>query len=198
MRWIVLFMAALGCALLGGCGADNSQGNDTGAADSVATVQAQEDEEEFDYRAFLTGAIVDTLEGDASFGWVVSAGTTQQRLLIRLTVPGDFTGGFFINLGDSTLPAPGEYDLTAREPEDPEVQLNEYGIVYRKGLLLNLASTSGTLTLESVTDTLIQGSFNATLFGETRVPAAAALEGEVNANGEFQARPGRIGFILGL
>ena len=71
-------------------------------------------------------------------------------------------------------------------------------IVYRRGLLFDLASTEGTLTLNAVTDTLVAGTFTARLTGTVARAGGRPQQGVLDADGRFEAGGRGAGFILGM
>lgn len=186
--------------IIAGCEVWSDDGGGSGAepTDSVAVEVGEADAEPPDYRVYLTGAMADTLEGDAVFGEVFQVSTRSTKSIIELEAGSDFTGGMFITLGDTTLPRPGTYDLTVPEKGDTTTPQPQYRIIYRRGLILNIASVQGSLTFEAVTDSLIQGTFNALLRGDVPVPGAGVQRGEVRAIGQFVAEHGPVGFVIGL
>lgn len=186
--------------ILPGCGStldgtDSGEGADStqaGSRVSGADLAKQ------DYRVFLSGAVLDTLHGNASFGKIWQPANGREEYLIELRAGSDFTGGMFIPIGDTTLPGPGTYDLAVPPPGDSTRPQPAYRIYYRRGLIINLASVSGKLTFSSVQDTLIQGSFDTVMRGDVPVPGAGVQPGEVHAHGEFKARAGNVGFVVGV
>ena len=71
-------------------------------------------------------------------------------------------------------------------------------VVYRRGLLFNLASTEGTVTFEAVSDTLVAGRLDATLEGTGAAQGGLPERGTLTAEGAFRAHSHGAGFILGL
>ncbi|GEM_PF-1152917 len=186
--------------IIAGCEAWSGGGGGSGTenADSLQVDVGESDAESQDYRVILTGAMSDTLTGDAVFGEVFQVATRSTKWIIELEAGSDFTGGMFITLGDTSLPAPGTYDLTVPAAGDTTAPQPPHHIVYRRGLILNIASVQGTLTFDVVSDSLIQGSFDALMRGDVPVPGAGVQKGEVRAVGRFAARYGPVGFIIGL
>lgn len=184
-----------------GCGVGSEDAADAGeGADStqVGSQLSSADLAKQDYRVFLSGAITDTLHGKASFGKIWQPTNDRIEYLIELRAGSDFTGGMFIPMADTTLPQPGTYDLRVPAAGDSTSKPPDYRIYYRRGLILNLASVSGKLTFSSVQDTLIQGSFDAVMRGDVPVAGAGVQPGEVHARGEFKARTGDVGFVVGV
>jgi len=153
-----------------------------------------------DYSLTLRGTVEDTLSGRATFGQVIDGATGTTMMLIRLETGLDFGGGFFVAYPGTTLPAKGTYPITVF-PEDSvrtAQPLQGFALGYRRGLLVNMRSTEGTLTLEEVSDVLVRARFTATLEGTIARPGGRATPGVLSASGEFRARPFGAGFVLGL
>lgn len=146
-----------------------------------------------DYTVYLQGAISDTLRGAASFGQVVDTRTDTERFVIALEGQYDLAGGVFFVRDDPALPEAGTYSL-----EDSARTSDEFGLTYRQGLQRHLRATSGTLTLSTVRDTLIEGSFRATLRGQVMRGGERLTDARVDARGTFRAQPDPLGFIIGL
>lgn len=149
-----------------------------------------------DYTVYLQGAISDTLRGAASFGQVVDTQTDAERFVIVLEGQYDLAGGVFLARDDPALPEAGTYSLERRD-DDPRTT-DGFGLVYRQGLQRYLRATSGTLTLTTVRDTLIEGSFRATLRGQVVRGGERLTDARVDARGTFRAQPDPLGFIIGL
>lgn len=188
LRWSPVLVLVLVVAVAA-CG-DAPDEAPAGAADEVEAEPA-------DYQAFFAGALTDTLRGDARFGRVVDGRTGARRFVIALRTPGNLVGGLILARGVPDVPEEGRHDVasyadsTGRPPED-------FLLVYRDGMRREFSSTSGTLTLTTVRDTLLEGSFSATLEGVAVRSGGPPIEGTTTVQGHFQARSGSVGFILGL
>lgn len=163
--------------------------------DSTEAVPSQTD-----YEVFLVGAMSDTLRGPAHMGDVVDAQSGETVAVIRLDTGFDFGGGFFLTYGADQLPAPGAYTV---EPF-PADSIRDAGLPagfsarYRRGLLINLSATEGTVRLDEVSDTLVTGSFDISLTGLLALPGGEPREGSVRALGEFRAHTTGAGYIIGF
>lgn len=153
-----------------------------------------------DYEVYLLGATPDTLRGAAHFGDVVDARTGQTLAVIRLETSFDFGGGFFLTYGAPELPGVGQYPIEAFPPDSLRDQRLPQGFSarYRRGLLINLRATGGTLTLESTSDSLITGRFEADLAGLLALPGGTPREGTLRAVGTFSATATGAGYIIGF
>lgn len=163
-------------------------------------LQAMAPPRENDYALTLRGTVEDTLSGRATFGSVVDGATGKTMVLIRLETGLDFGGGFFVAYPGTQLPPAGTYPITVF-PEDSvrtAQPLQGFAVGYRRGLLINMRSTEGTITLEEVSDTLVRARFSADLEGTIARPGGRATPGVLSATGEFRARPLGAGFVLGL
>ncbi len=177
----------------------NAEGPETGVpGDSLAPeVVAPEDAE---YEVFLVGSMPDTLRGRAHFGDVVDGSTGKPVSVVRLDIGFDFGGGIFLTRGDAQFPAPGTYPV---EPFPADSIRNRgvpqgFSARYRRGLNVNLRATGGTLTLETVTDTLVAGRFEIDLEGLLALPGGTPREGVVRALGRFEAENRGAGYIIGF
>lgn len=186
----VLFAAAL---MTAGCG--------TGDAPPELPIGEQADNSDVTsagYRAILGNALSDTLSGPAGFGTVLEPESRQYRFVIRLASGFDFAGGIIFARSDTAMPETGEYQLETATDSLAATQAGEFAMFYREGMLRELRATSGTLTLSTVTDTLIAGTFDATLRGNV---ASLNLEGrtaEVHVTGRFRAGRELRGYVIGL
>ena len=174
------------------CESSATQNDDATASDTAAT--NSEDRGAYGYEAFLFGTVTDTLRGNARFGDVLIQDTGAVVSVIVLEARGGFGGGIYITRGDTVMPQVGTYDLAdAAQVEAPEPP-GQFVMRYQQGLQRQLASSGGRLTLETVSDTLIEGSFNATLRGLVSGQSVV----DVRAQGTFSAEPGSVGYIIGL
>ena len=155
---------------------------------------------EVDYEVFLVGSMPDTLRGQAHFGDVVDARTGQTLRVVRLEIGFDFGGGFFLTRGDARFPPPGRYPVEPFPPDSLRDQMVPQGFSarYRRGLQVNLRATGGTLTLETVTDTLVAGNFEIDLAGLIALPGGSPRQGTVRALGRFEAENTGAGYIIGF
>ncbi len=189
---LVCILSVMGGACAGGEESDVPVGV---PGDSTEVVPVQ-----MDYEVILVGAMPDTLRGPAHAGDVVDAQSGQTVAVIRLDTGFDFGGGFFLTYGDAQLPAPGVYTV---EPF-PADSIRDAGLPvsfsarYRRGLLINLRATEGTVRLDEVSDSLVAGSFDISLTGLLALPGGAPREGSVRALGEFRAHTTGAGYIIGF
>ena len=189
--WFVLLLA-----FVAACGGNDLTDGAPGGTGSSG--EGDGDEEAADYEVLLGTPLVDTLRGDARFGLVTDSDTGHNVFVIELQTGFDFAGGFFLVYGNEGPPAPGTHDLVPLADSLGGVPPGRYAILYRQGMLKDLVSREGQLTLSGVTDTLITGTFDVMLQGfltngQQRLPNA-----EVRARGRFQASPGNTGYIIGL
>jgi hypothetical protein len=169
-------------------------------AEEQARAEAAQRLADADYRVSIGGAMADTLSGTATFGPIVDARTEQELIVIRMGTSIDFGGGYFLSYTGSELPSPGRYDVNAFPPDSVRSdQLPQgWSARYRRGLLVNLRAQSGRLDLETVTDTLIAGTFEIDMNGTVAAPGGTPVYGEVSSRGDFEARPGVSGFLIGF
>lgn len=193
-RWIVLAVLPL----LAAC--ERLPAMDTfGRAPDDSLAAAVEAPEGSDYRLVLRGFLPDTLEGRARFGLAVDGPTGDTMAVVRLDAGFDFGGGVFLCHPGSRWPAAGTYPLAAFPDSLRGKRLPDgWFVVYRRGLLFNMASTEGTVTLGAVTDTLVSGQINAALDGTGAAQGGLVQRGTLTAEGDFRAEPDGTGFILGL
>ncbi len=190
------------CLLLSiAAGCESFRGQEAGASTDSTRASGEggaSDETATAYRAFLTGAVTDTLRGNAWFGNVVNPETGKDQTVIKLQTGIEFTGGIFITRGDAEPLQAGRYSLADVSESQGAATDGAFVILYREGLSRKLASVSGNLLLETISDTLIQGSFEANLSGLISIGGRSPARGEVRARGEFSARAGTVGYIIGL
>ncbi len=186
---LVLILVAAGCST-----AEDDPPAPTDAA--AAEQEITETDAKNDFTIYLSGAVQDTLRGRAAFGDVVISGTQKPFTLIDLRAGGDFTGGFFIVFDSTGLPPVGEVDFAAAT--DSAEATGGTRIVYRRGLLVDLRSRSGSVTFTQVSDTLIAGEIDAALYGVEYEEGTEMPGVELRARGAFRAHPGNVGYILGL
>jgi len=179
--------------ILSACGSNDQAG--TGGGEKEAD---ESEERPMEYQVTLGNALSDTLEGLANFGRVQDPQTGDELFVIRLSTGFDFAGGIVISRRDTTLPTPGDYDLALAADSAAAVPDDKFFIIYREGMLWDLRSESGTLTFSIVSDSLIEGRFDATLQGEIADRGRELTEGEVHAVGRFRAGPGMTGYVIGL
>ncbi len=192
MRVLLLLLSLL-LPLLGGCGEESPAG--IAAADSTGAPLAPPTRP---YRVVLSGAIIDTLRGSARFGPVRNPTTGKEMLLVKLESQVDLTGGVVLFPEGDSLPAPGTYKLVKRSDLDSASTDQRMAIVYRKDLSRFFVSRSGSVTIDVSTDTLLAGSFNGILEGRL-TQGSRIIDGvEIRARGEFRARPGSAGYLVGM
>lgn len=180
--------------VLAACSSEVEPGVPAGS-DTLETASARESAPA-GYTVYLQGAVTDTLRGRTSFGRVVDTRTGAERFVIALEGQYDLAGGVFFVRSDPVLPEAGTYSLEAAG--DDARAYDGFGLVYRQGLQRYLRAASGTLTLATVRDTLIEGSFQATLRGQVTRGGERLTNARVDARGSFRARPDPLGFIIGL
>lgn len=185
--WCVITLVVLVSA----CGTEDRPAETAATAD-----EPQREETTAAYEVVLANAISDTLTGSASFGRVRDPHEEHLQLVIRLRSSFDFAGGVIITRISPDLPEEGTYDLTADSAKYAAGE--QFVIIYREGMLRDLRSTSGSLTLSTVTDTLIAGEFDAMLRGYISEGSRDIQAGEVHAIGRFRAVRGMSGYVIGL
>ncbi|MEX1055666.1 MAG: hypothetical protein WED81_06525, partial [Rhodothermales bacterium] len=137
------------------------------------------------------------LRGKASFGQMLDPQTGENLFVIRLASSFDFVGGFLIARRNPDLPAPGSFGIAAAADSlaPPE---NNFIVLYREGMLRDMKSLEGTLTLTTVTDTLIAGRFNAAMAGYFMEGDRRLADARILASGRFRAQRGITGYFMGL
>ncbi len=183
--WIVVLLL-IACT---GCDTEGEPARPTASGHAAASGASS-----LGYTVYLQGAVTDTLQGPASFGVVVGGEHSRRHFVIALESEYDIAGGFFLVRGRPERPAPGTYTLA---PPDSGAY-DAFGLIYREGMQLHLRATSGMLTLTTVSDTLIEGTFEAALRGYLIRSGERLPEARVNARGTFRARPDDVGFVVGL
>ncbi len=169
-------------------------------AEEEARAQAQQRIADADYRVSIGGAMSDTLSGRATFGPIIDARTGEEVIIVRLETGIDFGGGYFLSYGGTELPGPGRYPITPFPADSVRDQgfHSGWSARYRRGLLVNLRAQGGTVTLESVTDTLLVGTFEIDLVGTVAATGGTPVPGEVSSRGDFKAHNGVGGYIIGF
>lgn len=197
--WVGAALVAL-VLLVGGCGAEEAPGALEGGEDGAeeGAEQVVLEAEESDFELLLANAIRDTLRGSAAFGTVFDPGTGETAFVIDLSTGRDFAGGFIIARHGDAMPSAGTYELAALTDSTRALLSPTFAVVYREGMLRDLRSSSGTLVLSSVADTLIEGRIDAVLRGLLVTGSQPLPQAEVHARGRFRARPGNPGYIVGL
>lgn len=185
--WFSLAAVVLVCA----CGTE-----DPPELPAAEPAEADGDETSAAYRVILANAISDTLTGSASLGRVRNPQEDRIQLVIRLRSSFDFAGGVVITRLSPELPEEGTYDLAADSAGYAAGE--RFVIVYREGMLRDLRSVDGTLTLSTVSDSLIVGEFDATLRGYISEGSRDLQEAEVHAVGRFRAERGMSGYVIGI
>ncbi len=190
----LLLLLALAIA---GCEGFSDASEEAARADTLG-VEAQPTNDS--YEVILVGSMADTLQGAAHFGKVVDAETGKMVNVIRLETGFDFGGGFFLSYGAESLPPPGQYSVEAFPSDSLQSRVLPEGFSarYRRGLLINLRATGGTLTLDAVTDTLVSGSFDITMEGLLSLPGGNPRQGTTRALGRFEADAAGAGYIIGF
>ena len=196
----VLLLAT--CCIIGSaCGEEVADPEEVEA--EIALGEEAEQDETIDYQVYLSGAIQDTVQGNATFNTTWNPHSNTRKFLIHLMVGTGPGSGIYITQDDTARPTPGTYSLV-KQSDTTEVQENAFAISYRDGLLRVLTSRDGQLVIESVSDTSISGHFDAELWGEVvkvnRGPGELPFPGpqQVNARGEFTAERGNIGYMIGI
>ena len=177
--------------VVGACG-----GEDPSAVSGSGAENEEQEESSAEYRVVLANAVSDTLSGNATFGVVLHPERNARQLVIRLRSTFDFAGGVVISRRSMELPEEGTYDLTADSAA--YAAGDQFRIIYREGMLRDLRSYSGTLTIESSSDTLITGSFDAMMRGYVSEGALELRSAEVHAVGRFEAEQGMAGYVIGM
>lgn len=185
----VSFVAAvslLAVLFLGACGDDPA--NDlvvgTASADNVDG-----------YRVIFRGVVNDTLSGRAVFGEVYDPETQTLTALVELVTTEDFAGGMFLGYSEPALPAAGRYAVDPSAYAEGE---DGFTLVYRQGLYRYFTARTGNVVFTAITDTLVEGTFDAVMVGEVAERGRDPVEGEVEVTGAFSARRGNPGYIIGL
>lgn len=155
-------------------------------------------QEDFPYEVVLYGVSPDTLRGEAAFGRVLERNSGREEFIIELEAGGGFAGGLYITRGDTVRPEVGTYQLADAAQRDSTLGPGRYVLFLQEGLMRQMASSGGQLTFDIVTDTLIAGSFDATLRGVTSEGGTAPSESEIRARGTFRAVSENVGYIVGL
>lgn len=184
-----LLFALVGLCALAGC-------------DDEAPVDPQDaavaiDEEAVDYRFyFMTSAQADTLEGDAQYGMVLNRRLDANELVIQLSAGGGYGGGLYLARRDTTLPAARAYDVA--DGNSDSLRADQWTVSYQAGLGTQLTSSGGRIVFETVTDTLIAGTFDVTLRGTVARGGIDDPLNEAQVRGRFRADRGPIGYFIGL
>jgi hypothetical protein len=165
-------------------------------ADTTGQQASSGEREQLDFQLFVSGALQDTLQGNASFGTVVNTNTGNHHFVIEMTVEDDPGSAVYVTHADTTVPGQGSYDLVSTSDSTAQ---GELAVTWRSGMRRNVSASSGTLTLETSSDTLVAGSMEATLRGVIAesggIQATEAGTEEVQINGEFRAERGTVGYI---
>ena len=187
LAWSVFCLALI----VGACG-----GEDPATVAGTGTEDEDQEEPSAEYEVVLANAISDTLSGNATFGIVLHPRRNVRQLVIRLRSTFDFAGGVVISRRSTELPEEGTYDLAADSAA--YAAGDQFTIIYREGMLRDLRSFSGTLTIESSSDTLITGSFDAMMRGYVSEGAVELRSADVHAVGRFEAERGMAGYVIGM
>lgn len=194
-QWCWLWCLTL--LLVAACGGAG-EAEDGAAAAEDETEAEQVKQEEKAYEVFLGNVLSDTLRGDARFGFVYDPDAGHNIFVVELQSGYDFAGGFFIARGGDDMPVVGTFPLVPRSDSLKGVSMGQYTILYRQGMLRDLTSASGSVRFTLVSDTLIEGTFDATLRGFLASGRQQLTNAEVASRGRFKAKPGAPGYIMGL
>lgn len=182
------------------CGSGGEMGRPT-AADT--TQAAEEEGPQYDYAAYTRGMFVDTLRGPADFGRVFDPVTRRQQWVLSMRAGGDVTSGIYIARPDTSLPETGTYEIVSRKPIGEADSMRAAGkdsftMIYRAGMRRSFHSQSGTLEITTSSDTLLEGTFRATLEGTAALPGQPPREGTLTVRGDFRAEKSTVGFLFGV
>jgi hypothetical protein len=191
------------------CGSGGEMSGPAAAADTVDAAQdtaaaAEEDEgPEYAYQMYTRGTLVDTLSGNARFGKIFDPATRRRQWIVSLRSGRDVTSGVYLARPDTSLPDPGTYQIVKRRPVGRADSIraagkNAFTMIYRAGMRRSFHSQSGTLELTTVTDTLIEGTLEATLDGSAALPGQPPQEGTLTVRGDFRAEKRTVGFVFGV
>lgn len=151
----------------------------------------------YDYEVVLRDALTDTLKGSARFGMVLDQQAGARTFVIDLDTGSDFAGGLILARRGEARPAAGTYRLVASTDSTGDAS-DGFALVYREGMLKDFGAEQGTLTLAHVSDTLVQGTFEASLAGQLADQGRDMKAASARARGHFKARPGQTGYIIGM
>jgi hypothetical protein len=182
------------------CGSGGEMGTST-PADTTAS--EEDDGPEYPYEIIVQGMLRDTLRGRAEFGRIFDPGTGRQKWVLSMRAGGDVTSGIYLARPDTGRPQTGTFDIIGRAPVGESDTLRANGadaftLVYRAGMRRSFHSESGTVEFTTATDTLVEGTFQATLEGSASLPGQPPRSGIVTLQGEFRADKATVGFMFGV
>jgi len=186
------------------CGSGGEMAPSTAAADSTERAEGEDDGPDYPYEIIVQGMLRDTLRGSARYGRIFDPGTRRQKWVVSMRSGSDVTSGVYLARPDTSLPQTGTYDIVESDLARPLDSLRAKGadaftLIYRAGMRRSFASQSGTVELTTATDTLVEGTFEATLEGSASLPGQPPREGVITLRGEFRAEGGRsVGFMFGV
>ena len=172
--------------------------NDESAAEGAAVGEVEAIGSDYSFEVVLSNALADTLRGDATFGRMRDPHEGRDYFVIRLASRYDFAGGFVIARPKPELPEPGTFGIAAAADTIETAAEGDFILLFREGMLRDLRSRSGSLTISTVTDTLITGRFDAVLTGYISEGSRELPGSEVRATGRFRAESGVVGYFMGL
>ena len=188
---VQLIVTMLAGAVLG-CGK-----SETSIQEAASGAGEVEGASTYTYEVILGSAAMDTLRGKASFGQMQDPQTGEDLFVIRLTSSYDFVGGFLIARRKTDLPEPGSFGIASAADSLAPPESN-FVVLYREGMLRDMRSIDGTLTLTAVSDTLIAGRFNAAMAGYYMDGDRRLSDARLQATGRFRAESGITGYFMGL
>jgi predicted small lipoprotein YifL len=182
------------------CGSSGGEMNPPAAAEQNADGAEDPD---YPYQVYTRGMFADTLSGTARFGNVFDPVTRRRQWIVSMRSGGDVTSGVYLARPDTTLPDPGTYQIVKRKPVGRYDSLraadkNSFTMIYRAGMRRSFHSQSGTVELTTVTDTLVEGTIDATLGGSAALPGQPPQEGALTVRGDFRATKATVGFMFGV
>jgi len=186
------------------CGSGDEMGAPA-AGDTAAAERAEKptDELEYPYEVYTRGMFADTLRGSAGFGTVFDPIRRRRQWIVSMSSGADVTSGVYIARPDTSLPSSGTYQIVKRRPVGRADSVraagtNTFTMIYRAGMRRSFHSQSGTLELTTVTDSLVEGTFEATLDGSAALPGQPPQQGTLTVRGTFRAEKEMVGFMFGV
>lgn len=200
-RPLLLFVLAAVLLSAAACG----PGGEMDAPTAADSAEAGEDggDPAFSYEMYMQGMLADTLRGEAEFGVVFDPVTRQRQWVLSMRSGGDVTSGVYIARPDTVRPSEGTYQIVNRRPIGAvdsmrSDDVRSFTMIYRAGMRRSFHSQSGTLELTVATDTLLKGTFRATLDGTASPPGQPPREGTLTVRGTFRAEKATVGFMFGI
>ena len=183
------------------CGPGSGMGGPA-TADSAAAAE-EEEGPQFRYEVYVQGMLTDTLRGEAEFGKVFDPVTRREIWVLSMRSGTDVTSGVYLSRPDTARPQPGTYQIINRPPVGAADSARAPGtdtfdLIYRAGMRRSFASQSGTVEFTTANDTLLEGTFQATLEGTASTPGQPPREGTVTMRGDFRAEKATVGFMFGV